>query len=233
MARAARPSEPGWRCRLGAAAVLMLVAAVLFGIVARDVVAGERITVLDLEIAHWLRAHATPQLTTAMLLFYASALDPGHRHLQRRRRRGHGDARAMASGDDVLICIGGGLALNVLMKHAFRRGRPVLEEPLLTLSTYSFPSGHVAGSTLAYGLLVVFVFRRSRNLPARVLALVGAGMAIAVVAFTRLYLGVHYLSDVIAGFLEGVVWLTLCLSALAEFRRRRDAGLRKRLPTPR
>jgi undecaprenyl-diphosphatase len=219
--------------RLGAAAVLMLVAAVLFGIVARDVVAGERITVLDLEIAHWLRAHATPQLTTAMLLFT---------HLHSTLAIGIYSAVAAAvmamrgqwhRATTVLICIGGGLALNVLMKHAFRRGRPVLEEPLLTLSTYSFPSGHVAGSTLAYGLLVVFVFRRSRNLPARVLALVGAGMAIAAVAFTRLYLGVHYLSDVIAGFLEGVVWLTLCLSALAEFRRRRDAGLRKRLPTPR
>ncbi len=219
--------------RLGGAAVLLLVAAVLFGIVAEDVVTGDRVTVLDVRIARWLRDRATPHLTTAMLFFthlhstlaigIYSAVAAGIMASRRQWRR----------VVTVLVCIGGGLALNVLMKHAFQRGRPVLEEPLLTLSTYSFPSGHVVGSTLAYGLLVVFVFRRSRSLPLRALALVGAGMAIALVAFTRLYLGVHYLSDVIAGFLEGVAWLTLCLSALAEFGRRRDAGLRKRLPMPR
>lgn len=219
--------------RLGASAVLMLVAATLFGIVAEDVVSGDRITVLDAEIARWLRDRATPPLTTAMLVVthLHSTLAIGiysglAAAVMAWRRQWHRVAT-------LVVCIGGGLALNVLMKHAFQRGRPVLEEPLLTLSTYSFPSGHAAGSTLAYGLLVVFFFRRSRSVAGRVLAVAGAGMAIAVVAFTRLYLGVHYLSDVIAGFLEGVAWLALCLSALAEFRRRRRAGPDRQVPTPR
>ena len=114
----------------------------------------------------------------------------------------------------VTVCVVGGLALNVLVKHAFQRPRPMLDDPLLTLETYSFPSGHVAGSTLVYGLLVVLAFRRTTRSGTRLLVLAGAAAAIGLVAFTRLYLGVHYLSDVIAGFLEGVAWLALCLSAL-------------------
>ena len=55
----------------------------------------------------------------------------------------------------VVVCVGGGLELNVLMKHAFHRPRPAFDDPLLTLSTYSFPSGHVAASTIFYGLVVV------------------------------------------------------------------------------
>ena len=95
----------------------------------------------------------------------------------------------------VFVCVGGGLLLNVLMKLAFHRARPVLDDPLLTLSSYSFPSGHVAGSTIAYGLLVAWVFGRTRRPLWRVLAVVGASAAIALVAFTRMYLGVHYLSE--------------------------------------
>jgi undecaprenyl-diphosphatase len=200
--------------RLGAGALLMLVCASLFGIVAADVVAGDRITLLDVELARWLRARASPQLTTWMLVVT-------HLHsttaiciygtlaaaYMARARRWH----AMVT---VLVCVGGGLALNVLMKLAFRRPRPMLDDPLLTLETYSFPSGHVLGSTLVYGLFVVLVFRRTRRLHWRLLSVVGALAAIALVAFTRMYLGVHYLSDVIAGFLEGVVWLALCLGAL-------------------
>ena len=209
--------------RLGAAALLMLMAAALFGLIAQDVVSGDRITRLDEEIARWLRARADPPLTAWMLIVthlhstfavtvYA-ALVAAYLALQRRWRR------FVA----VVACVGGGLVLNVLMKHAFRRARPVLDEPLLTLETFSFPSGHVAGTTLLYGLALVFVFQRTRSAPPRVLAALGVGLAIALVAFTRLYLGVHFLSDVVAGFLEAVVWLTLCLAALDAYWRRQRA----------
>jgi undecaprenyl-diphosphatase len=200
--------------RLGVGALLMLVAAALFGIVAEDVVSGDRITVLDVEIARWLRERATPPLTACMLLVthlhstVAIAIYGSLAALYFARHRQW--QRLLAVG----VCIAGGLALNVLMKHAFQRARPVLDNPLLTLETYSFPSGHVAGSTLVYGLAVVYVFQRTPRLHWRALAVLGAALAIALVAFTRLYLGVHFLSDTIAGFLEGVAWLALCLSAL-------------------
>jgi len=114
----------------------------------------------------------------------------------------------------VVVAVGGGLALNALMKLAFHRARPSFDDPLLTLATYSFPSGHVAGSTIFYGLAVVAVFARTTSPLWRVLALVAALLAVALVAFSRMLLGVHYLSDVVAAFAEGVAWLALCAGVL-------------------
>ena len=90
------------------------------------------------------------------------------------------------------------------MKLAFQRARPTFDEPLLTLSTYSFPSGHVLASTLLYGLV--------RRLGVRAHAAPPAGgcwrsparwWRSPLVAFTRMYLGVHYLTDVGAALLRG------------------------------
>ncbi len=206
--------------RLGTGALLLIAAAWLFGAIAEDVATSDRLTVLDVEIARRLREHATPALTRWMLAVtdlhstiavscYAAIVGSA---LAWRR-----EWRRLAA---VFVCVAGGLTLNVLMKLAFHRARPVLNDPLLTLTSYSFPSGHVAGSTLMYGLVVAWIFARTRRPLLRALAVVGAAAAIALVAFTRVYLGVHYLSDVVAAFAEGVAWLALCLSALTVFWRR-------------
>ena len=205
--------------RLGVGALLLIAAAWLFGAIAEDVVTGDRLTVLD------VRARAVA----------ARARDAGADALDAARHRPAFDGRGRratprssapcspgaGNGADlvtVFVCVAGGLTLNVLMKLAFQRARPVFDEPLLTLTSYSFPSGHVAGSTLIYGLIVAWIVRaeRARPLVALRSSLAAAG-AIALVAFTRMYLGVHYLSDVAAAFAEGVAWLALCLSALAAF----------------
>ncbi|MDQ6639186.1 MAG: phosphatase PAP2 family protein [Pseudomonadota bacterium] len=210
-----RPAELA--LRLGVGALLLVAAAWLFGAVAEDVATSDHLTLVDVQVARWLREHATPALTRWMLLItnlhstiavscYAAVVATA---LAWRRQW-----RRLAT---VFVCVAGGLTLNVLMKLAFHRARPVLDDPLLTLTSYSFPSGHVAGSTLAYGLLVAWVFGRTQRLRWRVLAVAGGAVAIALVAFTRMYLGVHYLSDVVAAFAEGVAWLALCLSALAVF----------------
>ena len=219
--------------RLRLNALLFLVSASSFGIVAAAVASGHRITLLDVELAHWLRDWATPQLTGWMLVVthlhsttavcvYGTVVAARMARWQRWR-----------SLVTVAVCVGGGLALNVLVKHAFQRPRPMLDDPLLSLDTYSFPSGHVAGSTLVYGLLVVLAFRRTRRPEARGLAVAGAVAAIALVAFTRLYLGVHYLSDVIGGFFEGVAWLALCLGALEVLWRRDGERRGPQGPAPR
>ena len=75
----------------------------------------------------------------------------------------------------VFVCVAGGLTLNVLMKLAFHRARPVLDDPLLTLASYSFPSGHVAGSTIVYGLIVAWTFARTRRTLVRASVVAGAG----------------------------------------------------------
>ena len=203
--------------RLGVGAGVLIAAAWLFGAIAEDVVTGDRLTVVDVQLAQWLRAHATPELTRWMLLVtdlhstvavscYAAIVAAS---LAWRRQWRHVLT--------VFVCVAGGLTLNVLMKLAFQRARPVFDEPLLTLTSYSFPSGHVAGSTLMYGLIVAWTFTRTRRPLVRAAVVLAAAGAIALVAFTRMYLGVHYLSDVAAAFAEGVAWLALCLGAMTAF----------------
>jgi len=216
-ASAARAARTALARRLALGALVLIGAAWIFGAIAEDVVTSDRLTVLDSDVAQWLHRHATPLLTRAMLvstdlhstmaigaytavIVLVLALERSWRRLTL-----------------VVVAVGGGLALNVLMKLAFHRARPLFDDPLLTLATYSFPSGHVAGSTIFYGLGVLWVFARTARPLWRALALIGAALMIAVVAFSRLYLGVHYLSDVSAAFAEGVAWLAICVGALAAF----------------
>ncbi len=211
------PRHAALGTRLGFGALLLVAAAWVFGAIAEDVVTSDRLTLFDAQIATWLHEHATPTLTAWMLIVT-------HLHSTLAVGIYSGIAATLLAWTrrwrwlfTVALCVGGGLALNVLMKLAFHRARPVFDDPLLTLSTYSFPSGHVAGSTICYGLGVAWVFTRTRQLRWRIVAVVAATLAIGVVAFSRMYLGVHYLSDVGAAFAEGIAWLALCLGALQAF----------------
>lgn len=100
--------------------------------------------------------------------------------------------------------------LMVVLKHAFERQRPPVADRLLTIDTYSFPSGHALTSTVVYGLIAVAAYRLSpwcrehRRILASVVVL---PLAIGV---TRVILGVHWTTDVLGGWLIGAVWLTLC-----------------------
>jgi membrane-associated phospholipid phosphatase len=194
-------SRAGVGPRPGFGALLPIAAIALFAGIAYAVFAGHALTAFDMQVSAWLHARATPAMTRSMLAItqlhstYAIACYGVLAAVLLWLRR---DWRRITT---VLACIGGGLLLNGLVK----------------LATYSFPSGHVAASTIFYGLGVAWVFERTRSVAWRSAALIGAGLAIVLVAFSRMYLGVHYLSDVAAAFAEGVAWLSLCLAALAAF----------------
>jgi undecaprenyl-diphosphatase len=114
------------------------------------------------------------------------------------------------------------MLLNVSMKFAFERSRPrSFDAPLLALSIYSFPSGHAAGATLFYGVLAAVVIANIRAWRWRVLIALAALLIVMLVGLSRIYLGDHYLSDVLAAFTESVAWLTLCLMAVHTLRERR------------
>ena len=118
----------------------------------------------------------------------------------------------------------GGNSLNFGLKHLIQRGRPVFDDPLFSLPTYSFPSGHAMASTVFYGLLAIYVSVSARQRHAAPVAIGAAVLMVALVSFSRVYLGLHYPSDVMGGITEGIAWLALSLIVLHHLRRR-EAGL--------
>jgi membrane-associated phospholipid phosphatase len=194
-----------------------------FGEVAASVVRGEPLTVLDIRLAQWLYDHTAPGLTYAMLVIthsngvvaislYAFALAV---YLAR--------THEWYWLTTLVLAVPLGEALNVLLKLAFHRTRPSFENPLLVLTTYSFPSGHVAGATLFYGLLAAFLMTKTASWRRRAGIITAALTMVVLVALSRMYLGVHYLSDVLAAFAEAVAWLTICLTAVRTLHLHRGA----------
>jgi membrane-associated phospholipid phosphatase len=235
---ASRLSPEGeYGLHLSTGVLVLLVATAIFARTADAVVAGAAITVLDVEVANWLHAHARANGVLRQLLLALTHVHstPGILvmaalvgvWLLRRTERYWLIA--------LLTAVPGGLVLNVLLKHTFARARPQFAEPLLELSTYSFPSGHAMAATVLYGFVACHAARHARSWSGRVMPFVLALLMVATVAFSRMYLGVHYLSDVVAATAEGCGWLAICLTAAATLERRSRAralhvGLSARAP---
>ena len=225
-ARFSPEGEYGLHLTLGVA--MLVIATAIFAHLAGAVVAGAPITRLDAEVANWLHAHAransglrqflmavthvhsTPGILVLALVAGAWLYRHGHRYW----------LVALASA------VPGGLVLNVVLKHTFERARPHFAEPLLELSTYSFPSGHTMAATVLYGFIACYASRHARSWSGRVLPFVLAPLIVATVAFSRMYLGVHYLSDVLAAAAEGCGWLAICIAGAATLNRRSRARAR-------
>jgi membrane-associated phospholipid phosphatase len=202
-------------------AIILIGATWMFGGIAEDVVTGDPLTVVDREIAVWLHLHATPTLTEAMKFISLLASWPVvtgiclviAAYFVRKRSRYHLLA--------LMLTIPVGMLMNGLLKYAFHRSRPAWDDPILMLGTFSFPSGHAMAATLLYGFLVAFGVRKVQAWRWRVLAVLAAGLLVLLIGFSRLYLGVHYLSDVLGGMAAGSAWLALCLTAVGTLRRHR------------
>ena len=220
-ARLSPEGELGLHLTVGLA--LLLAAAWIFGAIAEDVVTGDTITLVDVRLAHWFHARATPGFTRAMLVVTHWHSIPGEclmgalLALWFRRRRAHYWMIV------CLIAVPGGMLLNVALKHVFQRARPSFDDPLLSLLTYSFPSGHTAAATVFYGLLACYLVRRVHGWRARVPVVLAAVAMVVLVALSRMYLGAHYLSDVLAAAAEGAAWLAVCITAVSTLHRRRLA----------
>jgi membrane-associated phospholipid phosphatase len=210
----------GLRLALGASVVLA--AAWLFGEIAEDVVNQDApLGTLDLDVAVWLHAQATPAATRIMAVvsdFGAPITDIALASVMALVLFWK---RAYYWLFALVLAVPGGALLNIVIKHLIHRDRPIFEDPIQTLTSYSFPSGHAMGSTLLYGMLAAIVIGHTRDRRLRALAIAVASSVVALICFSRMYLGVHYLSDVVAGFLAGLVWLGACLAAVAALQRRR------------
>ena len=109
----------------------------------------------------------------------------------------------------VAVAFLGAQVLSSGMKLGFRRERPFFPDPLATESTFSFPSGHALVSLAVYGSIALVVARRLPKRRDRILLLAATGLLVLAIGFSRLYLGVHFLSDVLAGYAAGIAWLAL------------------------
>jgi undecaprenyl-diphosphatase len=114
----------------------------------------------------------------------------------------------------LIIATGGGLVLNGLLKVGFNRPRP----QVFTWGTHavssSFPSGHAMSSVIVYGTVAYLAARLQGNVRSRVFTLVFAAVIILLICASRLYLGVHYPSDVLAGLIIGLAWAGFCMAVL-------------------
>jgi membrane-associated phospholipid phosphatase len=196
-------------------AALLILAASLwaFGqIVDEQIVEGETRT--DERLAEWLHGRATDPFTdvfraitwtgnfvTLLVITLVAVVV-----LWRRRER----------TDAVFVAFAflGAQVLSNGMKLGFRRERPFFPDPLATESTFSFPSGHALVSLAVYGAIALLLARRISSHTGRALLLGGTALLVLAIGFSRLYLGVHFLSDVLAGLAAGAAWLALLYVAL-------------------
>ena len=108
----------------------------------------------------------------------------------------------LAQAATLLISFTGAIALNTLLKVLFARPHPNLFPPLIAESGYSFPSGHTIAAVAFYGLLAVWLWRQQYHGWAIV-----AGVWVVAIGISRVYLGAHYPSDVLASWAIGGLWL--------------------------
>jgi membrane-associated phospholipid phosphatase len=187
-------------------------------IVDEQIVEGETRT--DERLAEWLHGRATDPFTDVFraitragnftTLLAVTLLAVGI--FWRRRKR----------TDAVFVALAflGAQVLSTGMKLGFRRDRPFFPDPLATESTFSFPSGHALVSLAVYGSIALVLARHLSTRARRAVLLGVTALLVLAIGFSRLYLGVHFLSDVLAGYAAGVAWLALLYVAL-ELRSRR------------
>lgn len=130
--------------------------------------------------------------------------------------------RLQHAWDTLLLVVSllGGWVLNIVLKMIFQRSRPDIEH-LVEAGGYSFPSGHAMVSAAFYGMIgyIVWVNLHNRELPAWPMILL-TPLLILAIGISRVYLGVHFASDVLAGFAAGGVWLIACIIGLRQVRKR-------------
>jgi len=200
--------------------VLLCLAAWIFGEIAEEVVAKARLTIVDQQVATWFHQHAKSAWTLFFLtvthwhgqvgMIIMSTILGFHFY----------GRRAYYWLASLVLAVPGGMLLNVLLKFFFHRARPSFDDPIVSLASFSFPSGHTSGSTLFYGVLAAYLVCLSAQWSARVAWVVLAVCMVALVGLSRIYLGAHFLSDVLAAAAVSGAWLAVCITGVSTLRRR-------------
>lgn len=204
--------------------IAFLLAGGIFLAIAWSVTSRMPIVMLDAKVAAWLHTHGSPALTSFMLAVSQANSTLGIALMSVLFGLVLLRLREWYWMLTVALAVSGGMLLNVALKHLYERARPHFDDPLVTLDTYSFPSGHVAGAVVFYGVLAAFLVSRHYDRRVRTAIVTAALAAIVLVGLSRMYLGAHYLSDVAAAACSSTVWLVLCLQAVHALVRRNGAA---------
>ena len=114
----------------------------------------------------------------------------------------------------LLVANVGGIAISLVLKQGFARPRPQFFEWGDPVITASFPSGHASNAAIAYGTIAYLIARLHHRRLVRYAIMIAAVLLVTLVALSRIYIGVHYPSDVVAGLMFGVAWAAFCMAAL-------------------
>jgi undecaprenyl-diphosphatase len=173
---------------------------------------------IDESVLHWFEARRTPALNEIMLeittlgngavLIMIVAIASVFLWLTHHRW----------SVYILLVGVFGGKLLNNILKVGFSRARPDMIEWVDHVSSKSFPSGHAMASMIAYGSVAYLVARLEPTARLRWTTWFLATLIILAIGISRIYLGVHYPSDVLAGFIAGMAWLAFVASSVAAVR---------------
>ncbi|HEV7450541.1 MAG TPA: bifunctional DedA family/phosphatase PAP2 family protein [Pseudonocardiaceae bacterium] len=196
-----------------AGALLAAALGVIVGELSDNVVDGSGVTGVDGPVLRWMLGHRSPATTHLMMVVtnvggtvamaIAALLVTGLLAWLRRWP----EAMLVAT-----VAVGSAVLVNVI-KPLIGRARPPQVDQLVLQTNQSFPSGHAVGAAAVLGVLTVLANRRLRHTLHKALIAVAAAVTVTAVGLSRLYLGVHWASDVIVGWLLGGLWLTICLTA--------------------
>ncbi len=216
-----RGSSPGTaELLITSGALLAILAAIVLGL-ADGATEGNGLASIDPPVWQWMVDHRSPALTGPAIFVTdigstvsMSVIAVGTIvFLLIKRRRG--DALLVA-----VVAAGAGL-LVTLGKATVGRQRPPADYRLVTETNESFPSGHALASAAILGVVLVVLLPSVRSRAARIWIVVGVGLFVVAIGLSRLYLGVHWATDVIGGWVTGLAWLALCLTVRQLWRRTR------------
>lgn len=202
--------------------ILCISAILLFAEIAENVF-GKETQGLDIAVSRFIYSLRTPLLTNVMLVlsfmggeFTLIAASLGTIFLGLKHRKHEAVL--------FITLFGMGVILNLLLKMIFQRPRPELA-PLVHLHSYSFPSTHAMNAFIFYSIFSFFVWHLTHNKRKTIVTVMISSILIVLIGLSRVYLGVHYPSDILAGYVAGFfVFMTAIVlqQTLTLFRLRKE-----------
>jgi membrane-associated phospholipid phosphatase len=190
-------------------------AALVFAQITEDYLTNDPLARWDVSFARWLSDHRSPagiDLFRGITNFGSPALSlvlATFVCIVLYRRRALVDAALLP------VVLGGAELLNLVLKLSFHRARP--EVGFVHLDTYSYPSGHAMMAAATYGAFTFLFWGRARTRWRRMSMVAATSVLVFLIGFSRLYLGEHYLSDVLGGVAAGAAWLGLSIALYAAY----------------